>query len=142
MLTRYRRPVAAALAAVAVLLTVSTLRADPAPPTVTEQAPPVAAGEVTVPVPIALRSVVDLLEPGDVVDLVALTPEGGTNVVAERARVVDTPSGGLASPSDVLLVAVPEAEAITLAGAGAQGSLSVLIRPREATLPAPTSADG
>ena len=142
MLTRYRRPVAAALAAVAVLLTVSALRADPAPPTVTEQAPPVAAGEVTVPVPIAPRSVVDLLEPGDVVDLVALTPEGGTNVVAERARVVDTPSGGLASSGGVLLVAVPESVAVDLAGAGAQGSLSVLIRPREATLPALTSADG
>ena len=142
MLTRYRRPVAAALAAVAVLLTVSTLRVDPAPPAVTEQAPPVAAGEVTVPVPIALRSVVDLLEPGDVVDLLAITPEGDTDVVAQRARVVEAPSAGLSSSGGVLLVVVPEADAVDLAGAGARGSLSVLIRPREATLPAPTSVDG
>jgi hypothetical protein len=139
VLTRHRRPVAAALAAAAVLLTVSTLRADPPPPTVTEQAPLVAAGEVTVPVPIALRSVVDLLQPGDVVDLVAVTPEGGTDVVVERVRVVDAPSGGLSSAGGVLLVAVPESDAVALAGAGAQGSLSVLIRPRGTAPPAPST---
>lgn len=122
---------AGALAAVAVLLTVSTLRSDPPPPAVAEQAPPVAAGEVTVPVPIALRAVIDLLEPGDLVDLLAITPEGGTDVVAKRARVVDAPPGGLSSSSGVLLVAVPESDAVDLAGAGAQGSLSVLIRPRD-----------
>lgn len=132
---------AAALAAVAVLLTASTLRSDPPPPTVAEQAPLVAAGEVTVPVPIALRSVIDLLEPGDVVDLLAVTPEGATDVVAERARVVDAPAGGLSSSSGVLLVAVPESDAIALAGAGAQGSLSVLIHPRDATPPAPGATD-
>lgn len=141
VLTRHRRPAAAVLAAVAVLLTVSTLRSDPAQPTVTEQEPAVAAGEVTVPVPIALRSVIDLLEPGDIVDLLSVTPEGGTDVVVERARVVDAPSGGLSSSGGVLLVAVPESDAIDLAGAGARGSLSVLIRPREATLQVPTSAD-
>lgn len=132
---------AAALAAVAVLLTASTLRSDPPPPTVAEQAPLVAAGEVTVPVPIALRSVIDLLEPGDVVDLLAVTPEGAADVVAERARVVDAPAGGLSSSSSVLLVAVPESDAIALAGAGALGSLSVLIRPRDATPPAPGATD-
>ena len=133
---------AAALAAVAVLLTASTLRSDPPPPTVAEQAPLVAAGEVTVPVPIALRSVIDLLEHGDVVDLLAVTPEGAADVVAERARVVEAPSaGGLSSSSGVLLVAVPESDAIALAGAGAQGSLSVLIRPRDATPPAPGATD-
>lgn len=133
---------AAALAAVAVLLTVSTLRSDPPPAIVTEQAPLVAAGEVTVPVPIALRSVIDLLEPGDVVDLLAITPEGVADVVAERARVVDAPSGALSSSGGVLLVAVPESDAVELAGAGAQGSLSVLIRPRDASSSAHSAADG
>lgn len=128
---------AAVLAAVAVLITISTLRSDPPLPTATEQAPLVAAGEVTVPVPIALRSVVDLLNPGDVVDLVAVTPEGSTDVVVERVRVVDAPSGGLSSSGGVLLVAVPESDAVDLAAAGAKGDLSVLIRPRSAPSPAP-----
>lgn len=136
VLARHRRAVAAALAAAAVLITVTTLRSDPPPPIVTEQAPPVAPGEVTVPVPIGLRAVIDLLQPGDIVDLVAVTAEGSTDVVAQRARVIDAPPSGLAGSVGVLLVAVHESDAVDLAGAGARGSLSVLIHPPATTPPA------
>ncbi len=81
------------------------------------------------PVPLAVGPVVDLLQPGDIVDLVSVTDEGRAHVVAARARVVGQPdsAGGFAPTDALLLVAVPEESALALATATARSALTVII---------------
>src|SRR5699024_284646 len=80
-----------------------------------------------VTVPLADPAVADLLEPGDLVDLVGPTdpdaPVAG-DPVARAARATGVPSGGSGARS--LLVEVPEADAARLAAAAAT-PLAVLI---------------
>src|SRR5699024_2477734 len=81
-----------------------------------------------VTVPLADPAVADLLEPGDLVDLVGPTdpdaPVAG-DPVARAARVTGVPSGGSGARS--LLVEVPEADAARLAATAAGTPLAVLI---------------
>ncbi len=88
-------------------------------------------GHVLAPVRLADADVVALLRPGDRVDVVASTSDGGrTATVARAVRVVTVPAldpddAGTASGALVVLdVAAVDAEA--LAGAAATGSLTVI----------------
>lgn len=127
--SRFRRPLAAGLAALAVLVTVNSLASSPTPAPVPATRATTVPGEVTVPVPLAVRAVADVLAPGDIVDLVSIADDGSARVVAARARVVEQPDagGGFTPTTALLLVAVPESSALDLATATAQGAMTVLI---------------
>ncbi|MET3861309.1 hypothetical protein ABIE38_002242 [Dietzia sp. 2505] len=81
-----------------------------------------------VPVPLADPAVADLLQPGDLVDLVGTAdPDSfaAPAVVARAARVRDTPAGRVGSRS--ILVEVPESDAARLASTAAGTPLAVLV---------------
>ena len=126
---RFRRPLAAVLSGLAVVLAVSSLTSAPVPAVPTPTRATTSPGEVTVPVPLAVRAVADALAPGAIVDLVSVTGDGRASIVAARARVVGQPVGGSGfAPTDaLLLVAVPESQALAVATATAQGAMTVLI---------------
>lgn len=129
---RARRPLAAVLAGLATVIGLTALRSDPPQPRAdAAPAPAVRPGEVTVPVTLSMRAVADTLSAGDIVDLVTVDDDGDPHRVAERARVVDRPTSGsgLAPTEAIVLVAVPEADALDLAAAASQSSLALLIHP-------------
>jgi hypothetical protein len=140
LLRRHRRPVAAALAGIAVLLALTTLRAAPeagavSEPGSTPTTAPLPSGDVLVPLPLRLPAVAAALHVGDLVDVVALPGEdaGAARVVAPRARIVELPSGGSAltgSSASVLLVSVREDDALEASAAAAGSGVTVLIRER------------
>lgn len=81
-----------------------------------------------VPIPLADPAVAELLQPGDLVDLVGTADPAspaGPQVVARGARVRDTPAGRGGSRS--ILVEVPEADAARLAATAAGTPLAVLV---------------
>jgi hypothetical protein len=133
LVRRYRRPLAAVCAGLAVLLTLSALKA-PAPAalgTALESGPQPGLGEVAAPVTLASPEIASSLEVGDIIDLVAI-PTGGAGmaaVVSRRARVLEigASNGFGASASALVVVAVPEAEALAIAGATSDSDLTVLI---------------
>lgn len=91
------------------------------------------AGEAlrVVPVPLADPAVADVLNPGDLVDLVAVATahevphDGGPVLVARGARVRDTPDGRPGTRS--ILVEVPESAAASLAATAAGTPLAVIV---------------
>lgn len=111
------------------ILALGTLSSEAAPVPATAVRANPTPGEVTVPVPLAVRAVADVLEPGDIVDLVSVSDDGRAHVVAARARVVGQPGGaGGFTPTDaLLLVAVPEETALALATATARSAVTVII---------------
>ena len=136
-LRRHRRPTAAVLAALGALVALTALRTSPPPPaglSPNEQVDStVRTGEVLVPVALASAAIAATLDVGDVIDLVGLT--GADRVTAEvvmrHVRVVEVPSPGSAlsgTSSGVVLVAVPESQALKLSAASANGGLMVVIR--------------
>jgi hypothetical protein len=90
---------------------------------------------VLAPVRIADVAAARLLEPGDVVDVLAVPAgrvRGGreaarVRVVARRARVAEVPAGAAAGGA-LLVLAVRPGTAAELAGAGAAGDLAVIWR--------------
>lgn len=84
-----------------------------------------------VPVPLADPGVAELLEPGDLVDLVAVDianedpHPGGPVLVARGARVLQTPEGRAGARS--ILVEVPEPAAASLAATAARTPLAVIV---------------
>ncbi|MDX2358004.1 hypothetical protein [Dietzia sp. PP-33] len=81
-----------------------------------------------VPVPLADPAVADLLQPGDLVDLVGTADPAsptGPAVVARAARVTGSPAGRAGSRS--ILVEVPESDAARLASTAAGTPLAVLV---------------
>ena len=136
---RHRRPIAAILAAAAMLTALTALRA-PAPasttPGGTAGATPadpsmLQPGESSVPILLASSAVASVLQPGDVIDLVAPSASGGPETVAAGARVLDRPAtgGGLApSSGGLVVVAVSAAEALTVAVSSSRDDLTVVIR--------------
>lgn len=125
--TRYRRPVAAALAGVAVLTGLSALRADPpASPVPTLSPGPVSRpGDVTLAVPLAFGA--GALSPGDLVDLVSTAGSPAAEIIATDVLVADLASGSAYASASVILVAVPRSDALTVAAAAATAPLAVLI---------------
>jgi hypothetical protein len=136
---RYRRPIAAALAGLGVLVGLTTIRSGNLPPVAgpgsSSQSPTsVRSGEVAVPVVLAAAGIAATLDVGDVIDVVGISGrEAATAViVAPHARVLELPttaSGLTGSSSAVILLAVAEDDALPLSAASANGALSVLIRP-------------
>ena len=123
-----RRPLAAVLAGGAVLAGLASLQPAPAVTApVLDPTRPV-AGEVAIPVELSSQAAAALIAPGDRVDVVERVEGSMPHVIADRARVLGSSSGGfLAASSAVLLVAVSEETALRLAGA--TGELTALIQP-------------
>ena len=130
---RYRRPLAAVCAGLAVLLTISALNApQPAASAMgMDLAPRPAIGEIAAPITLASAAIASSLEVGDIIDLVAIptTGTGRAQVVARRARVLNVgDSGGFgASESALVVVAVPELDALAMADATVDSELTALI---------------
>ena len=90
----------------------------------------------TVPVRLADAEAVALLAPGSVIDLVLASGDGGARVVAEGVQVVTVPqravSTGLGGASrtagSLIVVATDRRTAVTLAAAGTQSGLGVVLR--------------
>lgn len=81
-----------------------------------------------VPVPLADPAVADLLQPGDLVDLVGTAdPDapGGPALVTRGARVTGSPAGRGGARS--ILVEVPESDAARLAATAAGTPLAVVV---------------
>lgn len=135
---RHRRPLAAALAGLAALLALATLRGgSQVPSTAVTGAVPLSStavpGQVTVPVTLASGAIAATLQVGDVIDLVGSAGEGGAaSVIVRQARVIDLPIGGSAlgaSSSAVILVSLPEADALRVVTSMRDG-LTPVIRTR------------
>jgi hypothetical protein len=123
---RYRRPIAALLAACSVLMIIAALR--PAPPILTTDVPRLLAGEVGAPVTLSSSGVAAAVQPGDIIDVIALdgSPEAAVPVViASKVRVIE------ARDSALLLLAVNAEQALDLAAAGFALPLTVTIHPRQ-----------
>lgn len=123
-LTRRRRIVAAVLAGLGVVFLISSLRA-PAPIALESASPDtaLASDEVAVPVVVRPGVVVGALTPGMTIDLI------GDGHITREARIIRIPASGFGPTSDaVVVVAVPEAQGLTLASHASAG-LSVMIRP-------------
>ncbi|MFN3340784.1 MAG: hypothetical protein ACK40Z_13880, partial [Dietzia sp.] len=121
---RRRRTARIAVAAALVLAAPFVGRPDPGevtvPPPADARHSPDRGNVRVVPVPLADPAVADLLQPGDLVDLVGTAdPDSpaGPAVVARAARVRDTPAGRAGSRS--ILVEVPESDAARLASTAA-----------------------
>ena len=140
LLRRHRRPVAAVLAGLGVLVALTALR--PAPPLAVDAVAgdaltgsAVRRGEVLVPVALTSGAVASALDVGDIIDLVGLSGDERmtASVVAASARVVEVPAAGSAlsgASSGVVLVAVPERAALPLSAASANGGITFVIRAR------------
>ena len=85
------------------------------------------------PLRLADAEVAELLNPGDVVDVIGSELRGSTSVVAVSLPVVDVPetSGGAfgAGGDGLVVVAVSAADALDLAAAAARGPLTVAVHP-------------
>jgi Flp pilus assembly protein CpaB len=92
-------------------------------------------GAVTAPVRIADAATVRLLRPGDRVDVIAAeeTVSGGdARVVARGARVTKVPeplegASGVSDGGALVVLSVPRATAVRLAGASATARLAVTL---------------
>jgi Flp pilus assembly protein CpaB len=88
-------------------------------------------GSVAVPVRIAEAGVRDLLRVGDRVDLVAAAPRAATaGVVADAVPVLALPAvadDGPGSAGALLVVAVPEHDALEVSQVSASGAMSVVL---------------
>jgi Flp pilus assembly protein CpaB len=89
-------------------------------------------GRVAAPVRLSDPAVVGLLRVGDVVDLVVADPQGETpaHVLASGVAVVAIPrraqpTGDVGIPGRLVLLAVPEGDAATVAAAGVSGYLTI-----------------
>ncbi|MFD6548280.1 hypothetical protein [Streptomyces sp. NPDC058398] len=89
---------------------------------------PGATESVRAPVRIADGATVDLVRPGDRVDVVAAGSGGTVRVVAAAARVTGVPDVGTTDTGRLLVLSVPRATALRLAGAGTTSRLAVTLR--------------
>ena len=123
LIRRHRRILAACCAGLAALLTVSAIRSPQTPPgapTGPAGEPTLQAGEVAVPVTLASTALAAALDAGDVIDLVAVprADDGATRIVAREATVLSVAEGGFGAPdASVIVIAVPRADALAIAGA-------------------------
>lgn len=142
---RHRRAIAALLAGAGVLLALGSLQGAPPPPAPTVDAGIAGAlrtGEVAVPVELASSPVASVLVPGDLIDLIATSPDGTSSVLATAARVLRTPPVPGVGSTPVLVVAVDRSVGATLASGSAMNSgVAVIIRgDRDAAAPAGVTA--
>ena len=131
LVRRYRRPLAAVCAGLAVLLTLSSLKAPAPDASGLETGPRLALGEAAAPITLASADIAASLQVGDIIDVVAIPNQeaGISEVVARGARVLEigTPDGFGASASALVVIALPESEALAIADATADSDLTALI---------------
>ncbi|MGC4984087.1 hypothetical protein ACLQ18_26185 [Streptomyces sp. DT193] len=89
---------------------------------------PGAAETVRAPVRIADGATVNLVRPGDRVDVVAAGSGGEVRVLASGARVTGVPDVGTTDSGRLLVLSVPRATAVRLVGAGTTSRLAVTLR--------------
>ena len=87
-----------------------------------------------VPVRLADPPVTALLTPGDIIDVMGVAARGSATVVADELLVLAVPDPGGDSAwssggEGFVVVAATPADALTLAGAAAQGPLTVAVHP-------------
>jgi pilus assembly protein CpaB len=93
-------------------------------------------GLLTVPVRLADPEAAALLSPGSLIDLVLDSGDEGARIVAEGVRVVTVPQrpmsagigGGTRTAGSLVVVATDRRTAVTLAAAGTQTGLGVVLR--------------
>lgn len=130
------------LAGFATLVALTALRGAPETASVPASGSPAVArapvpGSVTVPVTMASSAIAAVLQVGDVIDLVGSAADvddavAPAEVVARGARVLELPLGGSAlgaSSSAVILVSLPEADALRVVASMRDG-LTPVIRSR------------
>ena len=137
-LALHRRPISAAFAFVSVLFAVTAVApSSPEPVSVTGgSTDSVAAddGQLEVPVRLADPPVTSLLAPGDIIDVMGVVARGAATVVADELLVLAVPEAGgdsaWSSDGDgFIVVAASPTDALALAGAAAQGPLTVAVHP-------------
>jgi hypothetical protein len=132
LIRRHRRIVASALAGLATLIVVSSLPHGGAAPAPADGVS-LSVDEVAIAITLESRAVAEALHSGDLVSVVAVSDEGFSSIVAERARVIQAgSSGGFGSSDAAVTLAVDESSALRLASAPARGTLTVIIRPQNA----------
>ena len=134
-IAHHRRILAAVCAGLATLLILSLAvdSASPAETSVVDTRPvqQLSAAEVAVPILLADAKLAGGVDPGDVVDLVALSDVAPATVIAERARVLSKGASGstfAASEAQMLVVAVAKDDALSVAAAGAAASLTLVMQ--------------
>ena len=136
---RRRRPLAAVSAGLAALLALTGLRSPAAPaqePTEASSRAWLSSGNVAVPITLSTPALARTVAVGDVVDIVSVSsaddPSGtAARVVVRAVRVVEVPDAGgsfTAAATPVIVLEVPEAQAVPLISASLGSSLAVAIR--------------
>lgn len=100
----------------------------PSPTSTPATGPSLAADEVAMP--LVLASGAEVVQPGSIIDVVAVPELGtGAHIVARDARVLSIParSGFASSTSATVVIAVSPTDALDIADASAAGTLSALI---------------
>lgn len=136
-LALHRRPVAATLTFLSVLLALSAVTGGSDSGVTDESDSPAdvvaVEGQLAVPLQLEDDAVVALLRPGDRVDVLATSDRAPAQAVASGVTVssVPTDQGGTWDTSrEPVLVLVTAEQALALATASAQGTLSVALHPR------------
>ncbi len=134
-IARHRRILAAVCAGLAALLVLSIVvdSTHPAEVAAIDARPSqqLSSGEVAVPILLADAKLAAGVDPGDVVDLVALSETSPAAVIAEHARVLTKGASGsafTASEAQMLVVAVARDDALAVASAGASASLTLVMQ--------------
>jgi hypothetical protein len=133
---RRRRPLAAALSGVAVFIALTSLRSPETHVLADTPAPGqslIRPGEAAVPIVLSSPAMVRTISPGSVVDIVGVPRDEGSGprVVVHGARVIDIPDGGSGlsmTSTPIVLVAVPDADALPLVATSSRDSLGIVIR--------------
>lgn len=138
-LTLHRRLVSAGLAFLAVLLgltavsNAATETPDAATANTTSTSPTLTAEQLAVPIRLADPSVVEMLTPGDVVDVVVADQRGDATLVAADLTVTAVPqsdgSGPWTESEGMVVVAATGDQVLALAGAAARGPVTVAVHP-------------
>ena len=119
---RYRRPLAAALAGLSVLLIVAGLRPSPVNESPADPIVQLAADQVAVPVALANPAITSAIRIGDVVDVIALS-DGGDQTIARDVTVIDIVDAGL------VMLAAEARQGSALAAAALERQITVTIHP-------------
>lgn len=133
---RYRRQLAAVCAGLAVLISLSVLRAPASPSTAAT--PTLTEGEVATPVTLTSSAIAASFTRGDVIDLVGVPKvgAGSARVIARDARVLTAGGAGgfAASSSAIIVIATSETHALAIADASTAYDFIAWIR-RDHTAP-------
>jgi hypothetical protein len=124
---RYRRPLAATLAALSVLIIVSVLKpAPPVEPTIALDTT-IGAQEVGVPLTLANAALASAIRIGDVVDVIAVDEStANSRVIASAVRVVEVHQNAL-----IVIAAAPH-QSTELIASSLSSAITVAIHPRGA----------